>query len=225
MAEASWTEQPIHFIDFEGNLRSGILEYGVATLRAGQITATHTRLCAPKARILEDETAVHGLREDDLRGCAPISEDWIQFSGWRASGPLAAHSAAAENSLLKSVWPYPSLSTDHSRPGELRADWGPWLDSAAIYPVLFPSLGSAKLGELVSSMGLQTELDGLALAHCPENRRHYHCALYDALAGALLLCALARFEETAKLSLPRLFVLSARSGEKRDEIQQGLFGF
>ena len=33
--------------------------------------------------------------------------------------------------------------------------------------------------------------DALALEHCPADRRHYHAALYDALAGALLLLPFA----------------------------------
>jgi len=37
-----WTEQPVFFIDFEGSLATGVLEYGVATLLGGRVTATRT---------------------------------------------------------------------------------------------------------------------------------------------------------------------------------------
>jgi hypothetical protein len=32
-----WTEQTIHFIDFEGAIAGGILEYGVVTLLGGEM--------------------------------------------------------------------------------------------------------------------------------------------------------------------------------------------
>jgi DNA polymerase-3 subunit epsilon len=40
----SWTEHPIHFLDFEGSRASGVLEYGVAVLQCGAILETHTRV-------------------------------------------------------------------------------------------------------------------------------------------------------------------------------------
>ena len=102
----SWTAHPIHFVDFEGSLASGILEYGVVTVQQGGVVALHTRLCRATGRIRAEDTAVHGLAPDALAGCAPFAEDFELFATWRARGPLAAHFAGAENSLIKSVWPY-----------------------------------------------------------------------------------------------------------------------
>lgn len=218
---SDWTEQEIHFIDFEGNLRSGVLEYGVVSLRAGRITRTATRLCAARARILADESAVHHLSNADLVDAAPLSADWDFFSQLRASGPLAAHCAGAENSLLRSVWPYPASSPDFARPGKALAEWGPWVDSASLCREFMPALPSVKLSELVASLGLQEELDRLAPGCCPSNRLFYHAALYDALAGALVLLWLARCQPLQGLSLPRLITLSSQSGVRRDDLQQG----
>lgn len=218
----AWTEHPVHFLDFEGNLRSGILEFGLVTLVNGQVTATATRLCSGKAPIRADETAVHGLCDKDVSGKAPFSDEWDRFSALREQGPLGAHFASAENSLIKSVWPYPRSSPDFSRPGEHNTDWGPWVDSAALYADLFPTLNSGKLADLVATMGLQEELESEAAKHCPISRCHYHAALYDALAGALLLRALMRFPQISDLTLSQLLVLSTRSGRKRDDLQQGL---
>jgi len=218
---ASWTEHPIHFLDFEGNLRSGILEYGLVTLRNGRIEAASTRLCRGKGRIRIEETAVHGLSDADLVGHPPFSDCWDLFAGLREQGPLAAHFASAENSLIKSVWPYPRSSPDFARPGSQLAEWGPWVDSAALCAEFYPELASEKLGQLVTTLGLQEELDTLAKTHCPTDRTHYHAALYDAIAGALILCNLARHPQVAALSLSQLLVLSARSGQTRDSLQQG----
>jgi len=216
----AWTEQPVYFIDFEGSLGSGILEYGVVTLLGGRVEATETRLCAPTGRIRPEDIDIHRLRPDALEGRNPFGADWELFAGLREKGPLAAHYAGAESSLLRSVWPYPRSSPDFARPGVRVADWGPWIDSARIYSQLYPDLESGRLESVVVACGLQAELDLLAAAHCPEGRRFYHAALYDALAGALLLASLARQPQLALLSVMQLLALSTLDPRKRDAIVQ-----
>jgi DNA polymerase III epsilon subunit-like protein len=216
----SWLEQPVFFIDFEGSMASGILEYGVAALLGGRVTKTHTRLCGPTGRIRTEDTRIHGLRRGALARCEPFSADWELFAGLRERGPLAAHYAGAESSLLKAAWPYPRSSPDFTKPGNLAADWGPWIDSARIYSQLYPGLGSGRLESLVGACGLQEELDTLASAHCPQGRRRYHAALYDALAGALLLGSLARHPQLAALTVVQLLALSTLDPGRRDSIVQ-----
>ncbi|KXU35408.1 DNA polymerase III subunit epsilon [Cephaloticoccus capnophilus] len=230
---SNWTAQPIHFVDFEGSLASGIVEYGVVTLIAGEVRELHTRLCAPRGRLRQADIAVHGLGEGELAGAAPVAEDFARFAAWRQSGPLAAHFAGTENTLLKSVWPYSRASPDFTRGGVgsggaagaagACAEWGPWVDTGALYRQLYPQLGSYKLAELVSRCGLQAELDALAAQLCPSERCRYHAAPYDALAGALLLCALAHEPQVAALSTLQLLALSTLDGAKRDAIQQTSF--
>jgi len=215
-----WTEQPIFFLDFEGSLGSGILEYGVVTLLGGQIVETKTRLCGATGRVRAEDTAVHGLRAETLAAHPILAEDWDYFAGLRERGPLAAHYAGAENSLLKSVWPYPRSSPDFARLGEQVIDWGPWIDSARIYAQLRPQPGSGGLEAVVQGSGLQAELDALAAAHCPPGRRGYHSALYDALAGALLLAALARDARWADFTVMQWLALSTLDPAKRDGLVQ-----
>ena len=216
----SWTEQPIFFVDFEGSRASGILEYGVAEVQAGKIVGAHTRLCRATGRVAPEDIAVHGLTEATLAAHAPFASAWEYFAGLRERGPLAAHYAGVENALLKSVWPYPRSSPDFARPGERVVEWGPWVDSARLYAQLYPSFPSGKLESLVAACGLQAELDALAATHCPPERRRFHAALYDSLAGALLLAVLARDPVLAKLSMMQLLALSTLDGEKRDALQQ-----
>ncbi len=216
-----WTDVPIHFLDFEGNATSGILEFGVVTLRGGEIVATRTRLCPPQGRVSAEDTAVHGLRAESLAGEAPITDEWEYFAGLRESGPLAAHFAHVENHLLKTVWAYPRSASDFARPGKSATEWGPWIDTGRLYPQFFPQLGDGRLEELITAGGLQAELDDLAARHCPANRRHYHAALYDALAGALLLRAFLHRPEFAQVTLPWLLQMSTLDGGKRDALQQG----
>jgi len=217
----SWTDQPIYFVDFEGSRTAGILEYGVATAVGGQVTMARTRLCRAVGRIAPEDVAIHGLNERAVEAYPPFSDDWDYFADLRERGPLAAHYAGVENALLKGVWPYPRASTNFARPGERIIDWGPWVDTGALYVQLYPKLGTGKLEALVAATGRQTELDALAQVHCPSGRRRYHAALYDALAGAVLLCSLARDPQLARLSTTQILALSTLDGDKRDGLRQG----
>ena len=215
-----WTEQPIFFLDFEGSRASGILEYGVVTVLGGQVVETKTRLCRATGRVRAGDTAVHGLREATVAGEPPLAEDWDYFAGLRERGPLAAHYAGVENGLLKSVWPYPRESPDFARPGGRVVDWGPWIDSARLTAQRHPRLGSGALEAVIAALALQPELDALAARHCPPGRRGYHAALYDALAGALLLAGLAGDAQWSGLSVGQLLALSTLDPDKREELRQ-----
>jgi DNA polymerase III epsilon subunit-like protein len=215
-----WIEQPIFFVDFEGSQASGVLEYGVVTLLAGRVVETKTRLCRASGRVRAEDTAIHGLDEETVAGQPPLSDDWDYFAGLRERGPLAAHYAGAENGLLKAVWPYPRHSPDFARAGARIVDWGPWIDSARLCSQLYPNLDSGRLGAVVAALGLQSELDAIAAAECPPDRRRYHAALYDALAGALLLALLARDPRWARLTMIQLLTLSTLDPEKRETLQQ-----
>lgn len=216
-----WTEQRIYFLDFEGNQVSGVLEYGVAEVEGGRIVGAHGRLCRPTGRIRDEDSALHGLDAARLAAFQPFADEWERFAGWRERGPLAAHYAGTENALLKSVWPYPRQSPDFARPGESLVDWGPWIDTARLYAQLYPELSTGRLQALIAACGLQEELDALASTHCPAGRRNYHAALYDALAGALLLTSLARDPRLAELSVMQLLALSTLDAVKREALQQG----
>jgi len=73
----------------------------------------------------------------------------------------------------------------------------------------------------VVACGLQPELDALAVQHCPAGRGHYHAALYDALAGALLLASLAREPALAQLSTMQLLALSTLDGDRATSCNSG----
>lgn len=215
-----WIDQPVFFIDFEGSQDSGVLEYGIATLHGGRVTAALTRLCAPTGRVRTEDTEIHGLEASFLASSPPFSADWEVFADRREQGPLAAHYAGAEHSLIRSIWPYPRSSPDFARPGRRIADWGPWIDSARIYAQLYPKLESGRLEAIVSACGLQADLDALAETHCPPGRRRYHAALYDALAGALLLGSLVRHPQLAALTMTQLIALSTLDPRRRNSIIQ-----
>lgn len=215
-----WIDHPIFFVDFEGSRTSGILEYGVVELLRGEIVQTHTRLCRATGNVRAEDTAVHGLSEGAVSACRPFADEWEFFAARRERGPLAAHYAGVENSLLKSVWPYPRNSPDFARPGEHVLDWGPWVDTARLYAQVLPAFDSGRLEALVKTCGLETDLASAAAQYCPVDRRHYHCALYDALAGALLLAKVARDPQLASLSMMQVLALSTLDAGKREALHQ-----
>ncbi len=222
----SWLSTSIHVLDFEGSRQSGVVEYGVATLRDGKIIATHTRLCAPSGPMAAAESALHGIAEKDAAAAAPFAAEGTLVAHLRQTGPFAAHHAPIERSLLRRVWPVPPASPDFGAAVPSQAprlsDWGPWLDTRRIYEHLYPKLPSYQLGELIPTFALTDELSALAAVHCPRNRRRAHCALFDALAAALLLGRLAR--EPPLATVPLAWLL-ARSGtpEQADALNQGEF--
>lgn len=216
-----WTELPLHLIDFEGNREYGIVEYGVATLLGGRVAGTKTRLCRPTGIIRPEDIRLHGIREVDTLELALFADDWETFVKLRKDGPLGAHHAVVEINLLKAVWPYPPYSPDFRQSGRELADWGPWIDTRRLFATLFPSLENHKLRDLVQTFDLQNKLDSLAREHCPAHRRKYHCALYDALAAALLLihlCGQSGFEKTTVQ-----WLLDQSSSRPQEDRQEDLF--
>jgi len=220
----SWTAATIHVLDFEGGRRSGIVEFGVATLLDGRITTTHTRLCAPAGPVTAAESALHGITEADTARAAPFSTEQELFVSLRQTGPFAAHHAPVERGLLRHTWPIPAASPDFSATDPAHAprlsDWGPWLDTRRIYERLYLGLPSYQLMDLIKTFMLMDELSSLAAAHCPPNRRGPHCALFDALAAGLLLVRLAREPTLANAPLPWLVAQSLSSAAGAD-LSQG----
>ena len=215
-----WSGTPIHVIDFEGNLTSGILEYGVVSVQGGSIQRVETRLCGPIGRIRPADTAIHGINASTVAAEDPFSVEFERFAKLREAGPLCAHYAQAENTLIKATWPYPRTSPDFARPGAAVTEWGPWIDTGRLYTQLFPTLPSGKLEDLVTMFQLTARLAELAEVHCRPSRRFFHAALYDALAAALLLLALGERPEFRCVTLAWLLQMSTANAEKRAALQQ-----
>jgi DNA polymerase-3 subunit epsilon len=158
----------IHTIDFEGNRKIGIVEFGVVSIRDFEITAARGELC---------------------------NEDFYSqleyFLGLRSCGLFAAHSAQIEDGLLRHYWASPGLVPTFQ--GDAAAPrWGPWIDSKLLHRRLFPGLQSYELGQLIETFSLCEQLSELSKIHCQNSTAKFHCALFDALAAALLLINLSK---------------------------------
>ncbi len=221
-----WPATVIHVLDFEGGRRSGVVEYGVATLTDGKIITAHTRVCAPSGPVAAAESALHGISESEAARTEPFSAEQALFAGLRQTGFFAAHHAPIERALLRRAWPVPPASPDYAAPdpgsAPRLADWGPWIDTRRIYEHVHPALPGYQLMELVQAFALTEELATLAMQHCPAHRRRPHCALYDALAAALLLTRLAHEPKIAAAPLGWLLVNSV-SPDEGEPFRQGEF--
>ncbi|MDQ8201624.1 3'-5' exonuclease [Pelagicoccus sp. SDUM812003] len=215
-----WDELPIHVIDFEGGPHCGIVEFGVVTLKGTRIVDAATRLCRPKASISRKEQATHGIGNEDAKRCLPFAQEWDRFANLRETGPLAAHFASAENSMIKAVFPYARLSDSWMSDDRKVAEWGPWIDTGYVYRNYGDDGSSLKLEDLVMRWELQRELDELAAKYCPENRSRYHCALYDALASALLLLLYCNELSDGKPTVRQLLAESQGSSARREKFEQ-----
>ena len=217
--------QTIHIIDFEGSTQTGVLEWGIVSIQGENLLEAKTRLCGTKCSINAIDSEQHGITSELVSGCLNFEQDFDLFAQLRKSGPFCAHNSSVEDRFLKSTWSYTRQSPDFLNPNEnhLLTSWGPWLDTLSIYRRLYPDLESYQLNTLIGSFDLEESLNQLALAYCPKERIRYHCALYDALASALLLQRLFLVEELKGLSLFQLFTLSASSASVFNERRQQEF--
>jgi len=211
-----WKDKHLHVLDFEGARRTGVIEFGVVTLREGSLESTSTGLCRAREELQVEDMRVHGIDEELIATEAPFENEWDRFSHLRATGVLVAHHASVENNLLKGTWPYPRLSDNHKLFG-----WGPWIDTRRAYAVLYKGLESYSLGSLVETFALGDRLGEWAKQHCPSGRRKAHCALYDALATALLLIRLDEIPELRDTAIDWLLEISAPDQRRREDLRQG----
>ena len=220
-----WQDVPIHVLDFEGSVRSGIVEYGVATLLGGRIVETATRLCSVRAPIPLEESEVHGIFDDDVEGRPPVEADWEFFRGLRATGLLGSHHAPAEIGMITSVWAFPGAVPDFSLKSRPKInDWGPWIDTCKIAKEWFPHEPRHGLGVLAERFEIGDRIEADAKKFCPRERSRYHCALYDAIAAAHLLvnmCEHPCFADSEILDLVR----ASTSARRFHEHIQGEFDF
>ena len=213
-------QTPIHVIDFEGSRQSGVVEYGIATVCGDRVTAAYSRICAPVGTISDRDREQHGISEELARHEDAFEVEWPLLSKLRRGGPFCAHNVAVESGLLRAVWPCPGQVPNFAEPGLMEADWGPWLDTLQLYRRIYSGLDSYKLQTLVSVFQLQESLDAQVQLLCPPGRRRYHCALYDALASALLLIRLFQEKEMESAGLRWLILQSASSSSRRESMEQ-----
>jgi len=192
-------------------------------LLGGDIINASTRLHAARTPVPPIDSQCHGLTEKELKGLPPFESEWDYWVSLRKTGLLAAHNASVESGLLRGTWLRPPAVPSFIDSETEVAEWGSWVDTCRLARTWVPSLGDYRLQALVSVFRLGARLDSLAAKHCPPNRRKYHCALYDALASALVLRALCSVEGRSAATLAQL-AKDSLSAPAADDLSQGELG-
>ncbi len=220
---SGWFGDALYVIDFEGSTRTSVVEAGVVRMRANGEVSAWTSCFQPQGEVRWEDTATHGLRDEDLAGYPPFTDCFDLFKTMREEGILAAHHAVVENRFLCDVWPMPGWVPDRATGNGQVSSWGPWLDSRILAERLYPAMEDYRLSTLVATWGLQPALEQWAKRFCPPERCHYHCALYDALGSWLLLLFMAQQKGWHQWTTPRLLRLQ-QQGESNPSQQMDLLG-
>ena len=209
----SMEEISVYAIDFEGSLQTGILEYGIVgfTPRKG-IFFTETKLCKNKADIPINEISCHGLCAESLATYEDFSRHLDIFIRLRQKALFCAHNAAFENRLLSDYCPVPPKV--YAIPLLKNQQWGPWLDTWFLYRKYFKTQ-TCTVEQLIQFCNLSEVLSQLSGKFCPPNRKKFHCALFDALACAILFLNFIRSEEGIEKNL--LWLLQQSSPKSASE--------
>lgn len=202
-------DKPIFAIDFEGSKRIGIVEYGAVRVFGGEIVGCRTRICAPKRRFSAADAEFFGISNERASALPPFSADVEEFCRMRRVGVFAAHNAVAEDSMLRDCMPL-APAAENPLTGEVCATWSPFVDTCVLAKKLF-GFESAKLSDVVDGLELDAALQAAAERFCPPDRRKWHCALFDALASALILIKICSFDGFEDVSLRWLLKFSKTS--------------
>lgn len=211
---------PIYVVDFEGSLASGVVEYGIAVLHKGEITQVFTSICRARNYISSQEESCHGIKFDDTLPTEPFSEHWNLFKNCRAKGPFAAHNATFENRLMCRYLPKPGIVPAFLSNEKTTLDWAPWIDSYNLYKRCFDKINSYKLQNLINCFELNDKLEEYTKFYCPKNRCVYHCALFDAIACALLIQNLMEIKIVNRMNLDWLIVNGSQGISSLNDLNQ-----
>lgn len=261
----------VYVVDFEGNLETGILEYGLVGIDSvGGIFSAESAFCKNRGRISDAEFAQHHISEERVAKYKDFINVVPKFVELRTKSFFCAHNAAFENALLNSYCPV-VLKAQGGASGS--SSWSPWLDTCVLYKKYFKkvlrgtsrargarkttvdvgctdanggsddesntsqfslsenasyayrsqALPSVSLQTLIDGCGLTKVLNNLGERFCPPDRRHWHAALYDALACALLFLNFIRSEAGRGKILPQLLHESASEATAEALRQPTLF--
>lgn len=214
-------EVPVYAIDFEGSLQTGILEYGIVgfTPREG-IFFTETQLCKNRTAIPTNESSCHGLCAENLELYEDFSRHLDTFLNLRQRAVFCAHNATFENRLLSNYCPI--VPGAYTVPQIPTCQWGPWLDTWFLYRKYLKTQ-TCTVEQLIHFCNLSEILSQLSGKFCPPDRRKFHCALFDALACALLFMNFIRSEKASEKNLLWLLQQSSPKNLSEDLKQQKLW--
>ena len=109
---------------------------------------------------------VHGISKDDLKNAPKFMQLWPDIKKRLADKAVVAHGHGTEKRFLKAF------------PGH---QFGPWIDTLQLSRAAFPELASHSLGSVCEELQLTEQIKAIV------EGKHWHDALFDAVASVILL--------------------------------------
>lgn len=179
-AEAPWAALPVAFLDTETTGREAdkdrVIEIGVVLGQGGVISARHSWVIDPGIPIPAESTAVHGIRDEDVKGKPTFAQVLPEVLEALRGAIPAAYNAAFDRAFLLAEIARTGLSIEPAPPA-FRRDVA-WLDPLVFARELYADEQSRALGEMAARLGID-----LVRAHR---------ATDDAEAALLVLYALGK---------------------------------
>ena len=203
----------IHVIDFEGDKHCGIEEWGVATIKNGKIDSIQCNKCQSLTYLHEeiDNRLCQNSENNAINNIGNVQAyDFYhyipQFIKLRLSGIFAAHGKGFDNSLIRMYKKSPGMVPDFSKYNPEShfnnttfeidvkklpkvSKWGPWLDTHKIIKKYYQDFDDYSVEAVVKKLKLNALVRKNAKNfQLEKDMQVFHCAAYDALAEATILC-------------------------------------
>jgi len=141
-------DRPLVVLDTETATVQGaphLLELGAVRVVAGEVADEFEALVRPEVAIEPEASAVHGIREEDVRGAAEAAEVLAAFRDWVGDDWMAAHNAPFDARVL---------GFEYAR-RRLAPPPGPLIDSLALARRHLPDAPDHKLATLTQVLELE----------------------------------------------------------------------
>ena len=154
-------DRPLVFLDTETATLWGaphLLEVGAIRVESGEVVDRFETLVRPQVPVEAEVTAIHGIRNEDVRGAPDAGEAVGRFTAWLDGCPMAAHGARIDAGVL---------AFECVRWGLPLPD-APMLDTVKLARACLPDSPDHKLQTLCQLLDIETTV--------------YHRALPDAVS-------------------------------------------
>lgn len=206
-AEATWHDLPVACIDTETTGRDvekdRIVEIGVVLGRCGAVIDRWSWLVDPGMPIPEESTAVHGIKDEDVRGKPTFAQVLPEVLAVLSGAIPAAYNAGFDRAFILA---------EIARSGVALADAPPafrrdveWVDPLVLARELYVDEQSRALGEMAQRLGVELV--------------NAHRATDDAEAALMVLYALAKDPRVPR-NYAALIQEQRRLGRLQDEARK-----
>ncbi len=204
--DADWIEETIAFIDVETTGRDAeqdrIVELGIVLGRGGRIIAEKSWLVNPGVPISEESSAVHGIREADVKDKPTLASCLVEVAEMlRGAIPAAYNASFDKGFVLAEVMRSGGVA---ALPPAFRREVE-WADPLVLAREIHRDAESRALGDMTALLGIELE--------------RAHRATDDARAALRVLYALAK-DPRVPVKYAALIQEQRRLGREQDEARR-----